>query len=206
MRIQDWNKRPPPYELFFEPLEVSLGPMDCERIKFAYILSKYGHAKQVREDGTRYFDHPKAAAWIYIDELKGRDPRTIIDHLLHDLREDTYLLSSYRASLNFGEDVALDVRGLTKLPKGKEKTSDYLARVIARGPRAILTKLDDRLHNLRCLGDCSQDKRTRQIVETEEFHLPLLVPALEVCGDPWKGYANLVQGKMMEAITFHRKT
>ncbi|MGB4076345.1 MAG: hypothetical protein WBK28_01405, partial [Minisyncoccia bacterium] len=123
-------ERPPPYELFFAPLVV-LAPREYEAVQFAYFASKYGHAKQVRDDGSRYFDHPKAAAWIYIHELGGRDPRTIINLLLHDLSEDCYLLSGYRLLRNFGEEIALDVRALTKLPKGKETTTAYLERVIA---------------------------------------------------------------------------
>ena len=108
------KQRPPGYELFFAPLAVAYDPTTYENVQFAYFASKYGHAGQVRDDGSRYFDHPKAAAWIYIDELGGRNARTIMDILLHDLSEDTYLLSPYRIALNFGEDVALDVRALTK--------------------------------------------------------------------------------------------
>lgn len=192
--------RPPCYELFFAPLVVSLDPKKVEGISFAYFSSKYGHAGQVREGGGRYFDHPKGAAWIYIDEFGGRDPETIIDILLHDMSEDAYLLSGYRISLNFGENVALDVRALTKLPKGKESTEEYLARIIARGARAILTKLVDRLHNLRTLDGCTVEKRARQIAETRNFHLKLLIPALVACGDPWATYAPLLQLKMEEAM------
>lgn len=60
------QQRPPGYELFFAPLQVMFDPNTYERIRFAYIASKFGHDKQTRDDGSRYFDHPKAAAWIYI--------------------------------------------------------------------------------------------------------------------------------------------
>jgi (p)ppGpp synthase/HD superfamily hydrolase len=199
------TSRPPGYELFFAPLEVSLEPNDTERIQFAYFCSKYGHAKHPqRDDGSRYFDHPKAAAWIYVDELGGRDPRAIIDILLHDVREGTYLLSSYRISINFGEDVALDVRAGTKLPKGKETVEEYLERVIARGPWAILMKLCDRLHNVRTLGGCSEGRRDVQIHETLFFHIPLLIPALHAHDGPWTGYADILNRKLEEAIRQYR--
>lgn len=172
------HQRPPVYELFFAPLAVSLDPNDYERVQFAYFASKYGHAKQLREGGGRYFDHPKAAAWIYIKELKGRDPRVIIDLLLHDISEDTYLLSPHRISLNFGENIALDVHALTRLPKGKESVEDYVKRIISRGPWAILTKLCDRLHNLRTLDACPVKKRQKKISETHQYYIPFLIPAL----------------------------
>ncbi len=193
--------RPPGYELFFAPLQVVLDPNDHERIRFAYFASKYGHARQIRDDGSRHFDHPKSVAWTYLSELGGRDPRVIIDALLHDMSEDTYLLSPYRTSLNFGVEVALDVLALTKLPKGKETTQEYLERVIARGAWAILVKLCDRLHNLRTLGARTKEKRAEQIQETQTYHLPMLIPALRACGEPWAGYADTLEAKMSEVIS-----
>ncbi len=197
-------QRPPVYELFFAPLAVELDPNDYERVQFAYFASKYGHARQVRDDGSRYFDHPKAAAWIYIYELGGRDPRAIILLLLHDISEDAYLLSPYRIGLNLGKKTALDVRAVTKLPKGKETTEEYMARVIAQGPWAILAKLCDRLHNLRSLFGCTEEKRLSQIAETKKYHLPLLIPALRTCDEPWSSLADLLEKKMLESIaTYH---
>ncbi|MFZ3044189.1 MAG: hypothetical protein WA058_03760 [Minisyncoccia bacterium] len=200
MPNQSLQQRPPGYELFFAPLQVVLDPNNYERIQFAYVASKFGHAKQVRDNGGRYFDHPKAAAWIYISELGGRDPRVIIDALLHDISEDTYLLSPYRISLNFGEDTALDVRALTKLPLGKETVEQYLGRIITRGPWAILVKLCDRLHNIRTLHGRTEEKRIQQIGETQQYHLPLLIPALRKCGEPWAAYADIMKCKLEEAI------
>lgn len=194
------QQRPPGYELFFAPLQVVFDPSTCERIHFAYMVSKFGHDKQIRDGGGRYFDHPKAAAWIYISELGGRDDRVIIDLLLHDVQEDSYLLSPYRIGLNFGEEIALDVRALTKLPKGKETTEEYLSRVVARGPRAILTKLCDRLHNNRSLHGCTAEKRAHQIKETKERHLQTLVHALRGCGKPWALYANVLESRIIEAL------
>lgn len=192
--------RPPPYELFFAPLAVSLTPNEYEQVQFAYFASKYGHAGQVRDSGERYFDHPKAAAWIYIDELGGREVRTIINLLLHDLTEDQYLLSPYRLALNFGEETALDVHALTKLPKGKETTEEYLGRVIARGPACITAKIIDRLHNLRTLYGCTPEKRVRVVQETKDYHLLMLIPALRTHGAPWEEYALVLKTKTYEAI------
>ena len=193
--------RPPGYELFFAPLQVALDPKDHESIQFAYFASKFGHAGQTRETGERYFDHPKATAWIYINEFAGRDPRIIIDCLLHDLSEDSYLLSTYRIALNFGQDIALDVRAVTKLPKGKETTDEYLERVIAQGPWAIAAKLTDRLHNLRTLSTCTKEKQEKQIMETREFHIPRLISALQTYQGEWDRYAEFLAEEIEKAIT-----
>lgn len=204
-KIAEWRRRPPGYELFFAPLQASLSPNDEEMLTFAYIASKYGHAGQLREGGTRYFDHPKSAAWIYIHELGGRDVRLIADLLLHDIPEDSYLLSPYRMNLNFGKDIALDVRSMTKLPKGKETTEEYIGRVIEQGPWAIVAKLCDRLHNVRTLNACKKEKRQKQIAETRKYHLKLLVPALAKYGEPWATYAKVLDIKIREAIAFYAK-
>lgn len=192
--------RPPGYELFFAPLQIALNPTDYERVQFAYFASKYGHAGQTRDQGGRYFDHPKASAWIYIAELGGRDPRQIIVNLLHDLSEDTYLLSPYRISLNFGADIAHDVRALTKLPKGKETTGEYLERIVTQGPWAITAKLCDRLHNLRTVFECSPEKIGRQNEETRQYHLVILPHSLRQHGRKWHAIANALEHKIHQAL------
>ncbi len=194
------RRRPPGYELFFAPLQVVYDPNTHERVQFAYFCSKYGHANQLRDDGTRYFDHPKGAAWIYMFELNGRDPEVIIDTLLHDVSEDSYLLSPRRISLNFGVETALDVRALTKLPKGKETTEEYLLRIISRGGRVILAKLLDRLHNDRDLAHCTPEKRERMLEETKQYHLRMLIPALAACGEPWSSFAPVMERLILEAM------
>lgn len=198
--MAETERRPPGYELFFAPLQIALNPSEHERVQFAYFASKYGHAGQVRDDGYRYFDHPKAAAWIYISELNGRDAHIIINALLHDISEDAYLLSPYRIGMNFGEEIALDLRALTKLPRGKETTREYLERVIARGPRTIVVKLCDRLHNLRTLHRRPEEKRLAQIEESLSYHVPLLIPTLRTYGTPWIMYADALEQKIAEAI------
>jgi GTP diphosphokinase / guanosine-3',5'-bis(diphosphate) 3'-diphosphatase len=200
----DTQLRVPRYRLFFSQL-VLFSPNDYESVQFAYFISKYGHEKQVRKDGSRYFDHPKAAAWIYINELGGRDSRVIIDILLHDIREDTYLLSPYRAGLNFGEEIALDVSAVTKLPNSEETVEENVQRIIERGPWAIITKLCDRLHNIRTLGACSPEEQKQKIAETEQYHLPLLTKALKGYGGDWEKYSGMLSLKMKEAIANIKK-
>jgi (p)ppGpp synthase/HD superfamily hydrolase len=193
-------KRPPGKILFFAPLEVSLTPSAFESVVTAYEFSKHGHALQLpRDDGSRSFDHPKAATWIYVHELGGRDPRVIIVTLLHDMSEDSRMLSPYRISLNFGEDIALDVRAVTKLPEGDETLRQCLFRIIARGPWSILAKLLDCLHNVRTLCGCTREKQVRK-AKDYRMYLRLLVPALRAYGGEWATYADHIQSKMREAL------
>ncbi len=195
------EQKPPCFELFFAPLEIEFDPNTLERVQFAYICSKYGHADQIRDDGTRYFDHPKRAVWIYIHELGGRDSRIIIALFLHDIREDQRMLSTYRITLNFGGEVALDVRSVTKLKKGKETIREYFQRIIDQGPRAIIDKLIDRLDNIRTLGGCPLEKQAKQITETKDILMPMLICALRECGEEWIEWADVLEAKLNEAMT-----
>lgn len=164
-------------------------------------MSKHGHADQVRDNGRRYFDHPKSATWIYINEYGGRSRRIIIGLLLHDILEDSFLLTPFNIKRLFGEKITCDMRAVTKLPKGKESTEAYLTRVIAAGPHAIADKLFDRLDNVRDLSGVTTEKRAVQIAETKKYHLRLLVPALASHGGEWIAMAAWLKAEIHTAIS-----
>jgi (p)ppGpp synthase/HD superfamily hydrolase len=196
--VQKKPSRPPGRISFFSFLEVFLNPKPIEAVKAAYALSKGGHAKQKRKDGSRFFDHPKAAAWIYVHELGGRDVLIILLLILHDMQEDTYLLSFFRIRLNFGQETALDLFAVTKIEG--ETFEESMTRVVERGLRTIIAKFCDRLHNLRTLGVCSLEMQHEQIEETEIILMPILLPALRAFGGKWIEVADLLEEKMNEAI------
>lgn len=145
-------------------------------IEDSYDLSKYGHHKQVREDGKRYFDHPRAVASISLRELKIYDVKLIIVKILHDMPEDSFLLNHNRIKDRFGNDVAQDVWLVTKLNIHKGLgIKKYFKRLMESGSwRAMLAKCVDRLHNMRTLGTCSREKQLKQVAETRTYVLPLL--------------------------------
>jgi (p)ppGpp synthase/HD superfamily hydrolase len=203
MNSFDKSKRPPGRIKFFGRLSKDLSTSELEPIECAYRFSKCGHSKELRDSGRRYFDHPKGATWIYIYEFGGRDPRVIIVTLLHDIRENTFFLSHYRISLNFGEESALDVHALTKRPEGEETLVEYIQRIIKQGPWAILAKLFDNLDNARTLDGCTKEKRERKIKEYKENHVRLLIPALRKCGEPWASYADALEKKFADAFAVY---
>jgi guanosine-3',5'-bis(diphosphate) 3'-pyrophosphohydrolase len=160
---------------FFNKIKPFVSAVDLEMIQAGYVFSKYGHVKQFRDDGTRYFDHPRAVAYIIFDEWGIFDAQSILAALLHDMGEDSWLLSEYRIALNFGKDTAWDVRLLTKDEASKPV---YYFRLVRSGSwRAILVKLADRIHNMRSLGNCTREKQLKQVAETRK-EFPVLVAAL----------------------------
>ncbi len=198
--------RPPGREVFFAEICAKSNPRDRERVTFAYEAAKAGHAKQFRRDKvTRYFDHPKRAAWIYVNELNGFDMEIVINILLHDIGEDSHLLSYYRVRINFGKARMFDHFALTKLAKGKETVAEYLARIIDAGPRAIVGKLCDRLDNLRDIHSCTQEEIRKIIDETEVYHIPILIPALSSCNAEYKVMAELLNSKFVCALAIAKE-
>lgn len=155
-------------EKFLEPLIMSAA--EIEHVHAAYVFAKYGHHDQTRDGGGRYFDHPKEVANIIIHELGIRNNwKVIVTALLHDILEDTYLLSEHTIRRLFGKKVALWVALLSKVPK-----EGYHERLSSCGMwEVLLVKLCDRLHNLRTFGVWEEKRRRRYIRETEEVYLPL---------------------------------
>ena len=150
--------------------KLKLLPQHREAVDAAYMFAKYGHRGQRRDDGSRYFNHPRAVALIVIDELKIVDDWEIVAAaLLHDILEDSFILDKNRVEFCFGARVALWVKILTK-----EKGVDYYKRLRECGIwQALLVKLCDRLHNLRTLHNCSLAKQCWYIEETKMHHIPL---------------------------------
>lgn len=190
--------RPPGRELYFNRLSMILKPGDLELVQIAYRLSKYGHARQKRDDGSRYFDHPKEVNWIYVDELGGQLARVMICNLLHDIIEDQFMLSRFVIRRVFGPRSADDVLAITKL-KG-EPVQGYLGRVIQQGPITMVSKLCDRLHNNRSVRGVDPEKIERTRRSTREYHLPMLVPELKRHGGLWAKHAVKLEELMEEAM------
>jgi (p)ppGpp synthase/HD superfamily hydrolase len=158
---------------FISRFELKLSPKDRELLDFAYDLSKYGHRTQFREGGQRYFEHLRDTALILVDELGVTDVELVISALLHDILEDTFILTPYRIELVFGRRAADIVAALTK-SKDKQTHESYIENIKRVGPDAVLVKLCDRLHNVRTLGACPSEKQVRKLKETKEFYLPLI--------------------------------
>jgi GTP diphosphokinase / guanosine-3',5'-bis(diphosphate) 3'-diphosphatase len=178
------------------------------KIEFAYDLSKYGHHKQVRDDGRRYFDHPRAVALISMKELKIFDYVLIVSELLHDMPEDSFLLNHYRIREIFGEDIAQIVWLMTKEKKHKGKgIKKYFQRLMhSKNWRAMFAKCLDRLHNMRSLSTCSREKQLKQVKETRLFIYPLLELLLNIVPSTYKEKVEYVKSCLIKLCDHYEKS
>ncbi len=158
------------------------GEEDLATLARAVTLTKSAHAGQKRESGEDYYMHPEAVAMMLYD--MGMDARTVIAGLLHDVVEDSRDISVEMLKENFGVDIAEMVDGVTKLTKtsnlelaAKEEQEAVNLRkmflAIAKDVRVVIIKLTDRLHNMRTLGYCNEEKRRRKAQETLDVYAPL---------------------------------
>lgn len=166
---------------FIKRFKLKITPADIEKLDFAYDMAKYGHRNQFRESGARYFEHLRATAIILVDELGITDVDLIIAALLHDMLEDSFLLTPERIRITFGDRVSMLVTVVSKPKKGdprfksdSERHKWYFDQVANSCVEAKLLKLVDRLQNMRTLGSCSLEKQKRKIAETREVYFPLI--------------------------------
>ena len=151
---------------------------DIELIKKAYDYGERKHNGQFRNSGEAFFIHPVNVAIILAD--MNMDTATIIAGLLHDVIEDTE--TSYEeVSIEFSEEIAALVDGVTKLKKLKYKTkqenqAENLRKMVlamAKDIRVIIVKLADRLHNMRTLEYMTPEKKREKALETLEIYAPI---------------------------------
>ncbi len=153
-----------------------------ESREFLLIASAYDAAKNAlrglkREEGVRYFEHPRTVALILLDTLGSRDAYAICLALLHDvIEENPDEWNDERMRVEFGDLLAQEIQFLTK-PKDLWRLTDcglsYHASFWYASRRVATVKLADRYHNLTTLRYCSLPKQLRKRDETRTHYLPL---------------------------------
>ena len=151
---------------------------DVAALQRACVFAEKMHHDQHRESGEKYLIHPLAVATI-LAEYK-LDYSSIVAALLHDTVEDTP--ASYESVKTlFGKNVADLVQGVTKLESyqlqsaetGQAENFQKLILSSSKDIRILLIKLADRLHNMRTLGVCTDEKKRRVAQETMDIYVPL---------------------------------
>ena len=129
-----------------------------------------------RDEGGRYFEHPKRVALILMQEVGSYQYEVLVAALLHDVKEDTFVFTWEDLELTFGARV----RELVFLLSRKDAMENqrvpktlYRERIRNADEEVRLLKLADRLDNMRTLSACSVDKQDRVREETRRYYLSL---------------------------------
>jgi len=93
-------------EKFEQLLYLKMRPVDVELVMDAYDDAERGHGyeDQVRDNGEKYFEHPKRAAVSLMRDFEIFDPDMIVAILLHDTVEDTNMFGSKDEGINIDRD------------------------------------------------------------------------------------------------------
>jgi guanosine-3',5'-bis(diphosphate) 3'-pyrophosphohydrolase len=166
----------PVLEPLFRAVRTNHPKADLALIERAYITAERMHGTQMRKSGDPYITHPLAVTTILAD--MGMTEPTLVAALLHDTVEDTpYTLEELR--LDFGDEVAQLVDGVTKLDKvkyGETAQAETIRKMIvamSRDIRVLVIKLADRLHNVRTLRYVKRESQERTARETLDIYAPL---------------------------------
>ncbi len=176
-------------EKFEQLLYLKMRPVDVELVMDAYGDAKkgHGHKNQVRDNGERYFEHPRRVALILMFDLEIYDLDMIIAAFLHDIVEDTFVFGRRDKAFKgiqrrYGKRVATFVLALSKEPcdqpeKKIERDHRYFEAITQEGPKTTILKLADRLDNLRDMHHCTIAKKRHYLEETRSHILPMALDA-----------------------------
>ena len=170
---------------FEQLLNLKMRPIDVKLVMKAYQDAKYAHGyeNQKRDNGERYFEHPRRVALIVMRELEIYDPDMIIAALLHDTVEDTFSFGSKdeaydRIKSDYNQRVATFVVALSKDPcqileEKAERDNRYFLGIEEEGPKTMTLKLSDRLENFRDVSLWDKKRKMRYVEETRGRILPM---------------------------------
>ena len=151
---------------------------DSVKIKKAFRIALNAHKNTRRKSGEPYILHPISVAQICVQEI-GLGATSIIAALLHDVVEDTELNLEF-IKKEFGSKVSNICDGLTKisgvLSPGSSIQSENFKKMLLTlvdDMRVILTKLADRMHNMRTLDSMSRSAQLKISSETIYIYSPL---------------------------------
>jgi (p)ppGpp synthase/HD superfamily hydrolase len=137
-------------ETFFARLTPFMPPSELRHVEVAYMMAKYGHRAQVRNDlddkgdPIRYFEHLRGVALILIDEAEVRSWELIVAALLHDTLEDTDLWAEDLRRLGFEPHIVAAVEAMTH--HEDEPYEEYILR-LKQNALARVVKRADIAHN-----------------------------------------------------------
>ena len=182
-------------------LHARLDPIELNRILDAYEMASHVHENQLRPDASLYFWHITRVEKILVRELEIYEPDTLAAAFLHDILEDSHIITRDVIAFNFGEHVAHIVEVLTKnlsltgdLLEQEEKR--YLEQLKESAIECKIIKCAERLDNFRCLEFGVKHNPFQYIRETELSYFPLAMETNDAALLNLVHSMNLIKGKL----------
>ncbi len=153
-------------------------PAGLTMILGAFDMASSVHEYQLRPDATPYFWHISRVARILVRELGYHNPDAISAALLHDVMEDSDIITPEVLTYNFGPYVSYIVEVLTKRRRvlgvlREQEDQMYMERLLESSIDCKIIKFAERLDNFRCLEYGVRRNPFKYIEETETVYFPL---------------------------------
>ncbi len=153
-------------------------PVGMTTVLGAFEMASNVHDFQVRNDSTPYFWHISRVARILIRELDYVQADVISAALLHDVLEDSDIITADVIKYNFNAYISYIVEVLTKnirlLGTARElEDALYLDRLRGSSIDCKIVKFAERLDNYRCLEFGVKRNPFRYVEETELHYYPM---------------------------------
>ena len=153
-------------------------PVDLTTVLGAFEMASSVHEYQRRNDSTPYFWHLSRVASIVIRELGYNNGDVISAALLHDVLEDSDIITAEVIKYNFNAYISYIVEVLTKNihllgVQREQEDRDYIERMRFASVDCKVVKFAERLDNYRCLEFGVKRNPFQYIGETERDYYPM---------------------------------
>jgi len=165
-------------EALIEDIRMEVDPVGLTTVLGAYEMAQHVHEYQMRNDATPYFWHISRVAQIIVKELNYFNSDVIAAAYLHDVLEDSDIITADVIKYNFGAYVAHIVEVLTKNIKlmgilREQEDHQYIERLSFSSLDCKIIKLVERLDNYRCMEFGVKRNPFKYIEETEKYYIPM---------------------------------
>lgn len=143
-------------EELIDAISDRLDPVELTTVLAAYEMAGSVHEYQIRNDSTPYFWHLSRVARIIIHELEYVNADVISAALLHDVLEDSDIITADVLKYNFNSYISYIVEVLTKNIRllgvqREQENHEYIERLRYSSIDCKIVKFAERLDNYRCL-------------------------------------------------------
>lgn len=153
-------------------------PVELTTVLGAYEMASSVHEYQMRNDSTPYFWHLTRVVRIIVHELEYLNADVISAALLHDVLEDSEIITAEVLKYNFNAYISYIVEVLTKNIRlmglqREQEDQEYIERLRYSSIDCKIVKFAERLDNYRCLEFGVKRNPFGYIEVTERDYYPM---------------------------------
>ncbi|MFZ1731587.1 MAG: HD domain-containing protein [Bacteroidota bacterium] len=161
-----------------DSIAANVDPVELTTILGAYEIAGSVHEYQKRNDSTPYFWHLSRVARIIIEEIQYLNADVISAALLHDVLEDSDIITAEVLKYNFSAYISYIVEVLTKNirlvgAQREQEDQEYIERLRYSSIDCKIVKFAERLDNYRCLEFGVKRNPFGYIEATERDYYPM---------------------------------